>query len=290
MAEMLVTMAFISALAMIVAGLQDKFLKIGWLTLLLLVIIGFTLPVNAFAYDGGLALIISVGAMLSCASYKMENKESVLMAGILISVSLLTMFPSEAYSEDLLKKSMTPTILYLIVGFLVTSRFDRFKLGGALAASIIVGFTPAMICAISISIISTMKILDSKINLGTGTGRSVGLGITILIGIIVIFISTWVQAGAIPRIGEGPGAVAVSLWMLVVIVSLGLIGMLAPLVGFDAHPRPEAWGWRMGLAISPIILTMVTDLAVFTLVGISIAILISMTGPLVLEKKVEKTA
>lgn len=290
MAEMLVTITFISALAMIVAGLRDKFLKIGWLTFILLTVIGINLPTNALAYDGGLALIISIGAMLSCAAYKMEQKESVLIAGVLISVSLLTMFPSEQYAEGLAGKSMSHPIIYLIAGLLLASKFDRIKLFGIFGFALFVGFTPGMICAISISIISAMKYLDSKIKLGTGTGRSIALAITILIGIAVIFITTWIQVGTIPRIGNGFGAASATLWMLVVIVSLGLVGMLAPLVGFDAHARPEAWGWRMGLAISPIILTMITDLTIFTLIGISIAILISMTGPLVLEMKVEKPA
>ena len=290
MAEMLVTITFISALAMIVAGLRDKFLKIGWLTFILLTVIGINLPTNALAYDGGLALTISIGAMLSCAAYKMEQKESVLIAGVLISVSLLTMFPSEQYAEGLAGKSMSHPIIYLIAGLLLASKFDRIKLFGILGFALFVGFTPGMICAISISIISAMKYLDSKIKLGTGTGRSIALAITILIGIAVIFITTWIQVGTIPRIGNGFGAASATLWMLVVIVSLGLVGMLAPLVGFDAHARPEAWGWRMGLAISPIILTVITDLTIFTLIGISIAILISMTGPLVLEMKVEKPA
>ena len=290
MAEMLVTITFISALAMIVAGLRDKFLKIGWLTFILLTVIGINLPTNALAYDGGLALTISIGAMLSCAAYKMEQKESVLIAGVLISVSLLTMFPSEQYAEGLAGKSMSHPIIYLIAGLLLASKFDRIKLFGILGLALFVGFTPGMICAISISIISAMKYLDSKIKLGTGTGRSIALAITILIGIAVIFITTWIQVGTIPRIGNGFGAASATLWMLVVIVSLGLVGMLAPLVGFDAHARPEAWGWRMGLAISPIILTVITDLTIFTLIGISIAILISMTGPLVLEMKVEKPA
>ena len=66
--------------------------------------------------------------------------------------------------------------------------------------------------------------------------------------------------------------------------SLGLIGMLLPLLGFDAHPRPEAWGWRFGISISPMIICLQTDLTSNILLGISLALLISISSPLVLEK------
>ena len=59
--------------------------------------------------------------------------------------------------------------------------------------------------------------------------------------------------------------------------------MLLPLLGFDAHPRPEAWGWRFGIALSPIVLTLQTDLSGHILLGILFAIIISISAPLVLE-------
>jgi len=72
------------------------------------------------------------------------------------------------------------------------------------------------------------------------------------------------------------------------VTGLGLIGMLLPLLGFDSHPRPEAWGWRSGIAFSPIILCIQTDLSGHVLVGILLALTISISSPLVLEKSKPK--
>ena len=71
---------------------------------------------------------------------------------------------------------------------------------------------------------------------------------------------------------------------------IGLIGMLLPLFGFDEHPRPEAWGWRFGLSVSAILISLQTDLSGHLLLGITLAILISVSSPLVLEKGQQKAA
>ena len=74
------------------------------------------------------------------------------------------------------------------------------------------------------------------------------------------------------------------------ITIIGTFGMLLPLMGFDAHPRPEAWGWRLCLSLSPMILTFQTDLASEIILGVIFAILISITSPLVIEKRHKKLA
>jgi hypothetical protein len=104
-----------------------------------------------------------------------------------------------------------------------------------------------------------------------------------------MYVITWMQVSQIERIGDGYGAISATLWMIVAIVGVGLCGMLLPLIGFDAKARPEAWGWRIGLAISPMLLSIVTDLAPLLMIGVWLAIIVSLTGPLVLEKNSKNT-
>ena len=138
----------------------------------------------------------------------------------------------------------------------------------------------------SCAMLSFLPFLEDKINnrIGSGQGRSTSLGVSILVGIVLIFAITYVSVSTVDRIGSGNGAIAVSLWMTLAASSIGLIGMLLPLLGFDSHPRPEAWGWRTSIALSPMVLTLQTDLAPHILLGITLAILISISAPLVLEK------
>ena len=139
-------------------------------------------------------------------------------------------------------------------------------------------------------LIGLMPYLEVKINskIGSGQGRSVALGVSILIGIVFIFILTYFSISNVERIGSGNGAIAVSLWLTSAITGIGLIGMLLPLLGFDSHPRPEAWGWRTGLMISPMLLTIQSDLASHVMLGVLIALVVSVSSPLVLEKRPAK--
>ena len=139
-------------------------------------------------------------------------------------------------------------------------------------------------------LVGFMPFIEDKINkkIGTGQGRSVALGISTLIGIIFIFGLTFVSISGVERIGDGDGAIAVSLWMTSGVTLFGLLGMLLPMLGFDNHPRPEAWGWRIGLAVSPMLMTIQTDLASHVLLGVVLALLVSISSPLVLEKKSTK--
>ena len=105
-----------------------------------------------------------------------------------------------------------------------------------------------------------------------------------------MFAVTYASVSSVNRIGDGDGAIAVALWLTVAATATGLIGMLLPLFGFDEHPRPEAWGWRFGISISPMIICLQTDLTSNILLGISLALVISISSPLVLEKGSRKAA
>ena len=135
-----------------------------------------------------------------------------------------------------------------------------------------------------------MPYFEQKINpkIGSGQGRSLALGASTLIGIIFILALTYVSISNVDRIGSDNGAIAVSLWLVVAVTGIGLLGMLLPLLGFDSHPRPEAWGWRFGIALSPMLLTLQTDLANHVLLGVLIAMMVSVSSPLVLEKNSTK--
>ena len=138
----------------------------------------------------------------------------------------------------------------------------------------------------SMCFIGFLPFFEDKISpkIGNGTGRANALAISILIGIVLIFATTFALVSNVNRIGDGDGAIAVALWLTVAVTGLGLIGMLLPLLGFDSHPRPEAWGWRFGISISPMIICLQTDLTSNILLGIILALLISISSPLVLEK------
>ena len=149
-----------------------------------------------------------------------------------------------------------------------------------------------LVVIISMLFVGFLPFLEDKISpkIGGGNGRANALAISTLIGIILIFATTYALVSNVNRIGDGSGAIAVALWLTVAVTSLGLIGMLLPLLGFDAHPRPEAWGWRFGISISPMIICLQTDLTSNILLGITLALLISISSPLVLEKGSRKAA
>ena len=149
-----------------------------------------------------------------------------------------------------------------------------------------------LVVIISMCFIGFIPYLEQKISpkITNRGGRATALAISTLIGIILVFAITYASVSNVPRIGTGHGSIAVALWLTVAVTAIGLCGMLLPLLGFDAHPRPEAWGWRLGLAVSPMILCLQTDLAGHVSLGILLALLISISSPLVLEKGKTKAA
>ena len=123
---------------------------------------------------------------------------------------------------------------------------------------------------------------------GSGEGRTLSLGLSTLLGILIIFILTYYSVKTESRIGSGSGATAVALWLTLAVSFLGLVGMLLPLTGLDHHPRPEAWGFRICISLSPMLLTFQTDLSNHVILGVIFAMLISISAPMVLEKKASK--
>ena len=47
------------------------------------------------------------------------------------------------------------------------------------------------------------------------------------------------------------------------ILLCGILGALTPLAGFDAHPRPEAWGFLTGMVVAPALLPNIAHIGSF---------------------------
>ena len=61
-------------------------------------------------------------------------------------------------------------------------------------------------------------------------------------------------------------------------------GALTPLAGFDAHPRPEAWGFLTGMILAPSLLPNLSDIETFQLPLFIIAIVMPWLGTLPEER------
>jgi hypothetical protein len=306
MAETLVTLAFLSAIAMLLSTVFDNG---KWLASLPAVFCGVAFllsPSDSIQQSGGSVLVIIVSLALLLQYYVTQGVSRKYLngtGGAIILLILLAMYPEEGVRETVNEYSLFANFqeltFALAIGLLITQllvnslSFDnRLSIAAVVVIAILLiggellqrGILPVIIS--SCALVGFMPLLENKVNkkIGSGQGRSMALGVSIIIGIILIFASTFVSVSTVNRIGSGDGAIAVSLWMTLAITSMGLVGMLLPLMGFDAHPRPEAWGWRLSLAFSPMFLTLQTDLASHVLVGIFLAIIISISAPLVLEK------
>ena len=310
MAETLVTLAFLSALAMLLSPLFDKGKWLASITAACCALSWALLPFDSIQQPGGSALVI-ISCMCGLIQYHINRgltrKFLNGIGGCITLLILLAMYPEGGVVEtvndystlsnlqELLKSSI---IGFLLAQLLVNSLSFNNRIGMFLLVTIIIlqlgaGIFDGGVLSVVIStamLVGFMPFIENKINkkIGTGQGRSVALGISTLIGIIFIFGLTFVSISGVERIGDGDGAVAVSLWMTSGVTLFGLLGMLLPLLGFDNHPRPEAWGWRIGLAISPMLMTIQTDLASHVLLGVVLALLVSISSPLVLEKKSTK--
>jgi len=306
MAETLVTLAFLSAMAMFLSTIFDNG---KWLASLTAVFCGVSFllsPFDSIQQTGGSALVIVVSLALLLQYYVNQGVSRKYLngtGGAIILLILLSMYPEEGVRESVNEYSLFANIqeilISLAIGLLITQLLVNslsFDNRLSIAAVVVIvtlflwgellqrGILPVIIS--SCALIGFMPLLESKVNkkIGSGQGRSTALGVSILIGIILIFATTFVSVSTVNRIGSGDGAIAVALWLTLAITGMGLIGMLLPLMGFDAHPRPEAWGWRLSLAFSPMLLTLQTDLASHVLGGVFLAIIISISAPLVLEK------
>ena len=314
MAETLVTIAFLSAAVMIASAFYEKgrlfsLIPIPFISLELL-----SIRFNAVHEFGGAVLWICLGMCLTSSFIIFKNNHSHkitnALTGFVTILLLLSYFPEEGIGETLQVyttwESLSVVSLQFVFGIVLAIAIYNVQkvpedwyllvVYAVLLLGIIVDFW-ILNSIIDSPIIYTLLLLpllvfgDEKIDqkLGTGSGRSIALGITILFGISLMYVITWIQVSQIERIGDGYGAISATLWMIVAIVAVGLCGMLLPLIGFDAKARPEAWGWRIGLAISPMLLSIVTDLAPLLMIGVWLAIIVSLTGPLVLEKNSKNT-
>jgi hypothetical protein len=305
MAETLATLAFISAIAMI---LSTIFGYGKWLACLTAVFCGLEFvssPFESIQQPGGSVLAVIIG-MSILIQYKIVQgiSQNILngLGGSIILVILLAMFPEDGLHETIHEFSIFQNIRELVISLsiglliaqLIVNTISFNKRMSILMVSMIIILiifgellqrSPLTIVLSSCLMIGLIPPLENKINsrIGSGKGRAIALGFPVLLGIILIFATTYVSVSSVNRIGSGDGAIAVALWLTVGVTGIGLIGMLLPLLGFDAHPRPEAWGWRFGIALSPIVLTLQTDLSGHILLGILFAIIISISAPLVLE-------
>ncbi|RJU86202.1 MAG: hypothetical protein DWC02_05020 [Candidatus Poseidoniales archaeon] len=310
MAETLTTLAFLSALAMLISPIFEKGEWLASITAALCGLAFFSLPFDSIQQSGGLVLVI-VLSMCCLIQYRIKSggirKYLNGMSGGIILLLLLALYPEEGVYESVneyttssnLQEFVKAVIIGLLLAQLLVNSvsFDgRMSLLMLvtiiilqLGAQIFNGEILSVIISSAI-LIGFMPYFEQKINpkIGSGQGRSLALGASTLIGIIFILALTYVSISNVDRIGSDNGAIAVSLWLVVAVTGIGLLGMLLPLLGFDSHPRPEAWGWRFGIALSPMLLTLQTDLANHVLLGVLIAMMVSVSSPLVLEKNSTK--
>ena len=312
MAETLATLAFLSALAMFLSPLFEKGKWLASVTVVFSLLALLRSPLEGIHQTGGAALVI-VATMCAMIQYHINNglnrKYFNGFGGAITFVLLLAMYPEDGIKETVNEYSITDGLISVLesalVGVLITQllynsiSFDKrntvaiiciiialFLISDILMTSIL------FVVVTSMCFIGFIPFFEEKITpkIGSSKGRANALAISTLIGIILIFALTYVSVSNVNRIGDGDGAVAVALWLTVAVTAIGLVGMLLPLFGFDEHPRPEAWGWRFGLSVSTILISLQTDLSGHLLLGIALAIIISISSPLVLEKGGQKPA
>ena len=312
MAETMATLALLSALAMFISPIFEKGKFLASITVVLSLTAFILSPIESIQQTGGMALVI-VAVMCAMIQYHINQgchkKYFNGFGGGITFVLLLTMYPEGGVKETIHTFTFTENLLAIIesiiIGVLLAQLLHNsysFNEKNSVGIIIILAIlsigsdlldsSDLLVVIISMLFVGFLPFLEDKISpkIGSGNGRANALAISTLIGIILIFATTYALVSNVNRIGDGSGAIAVALWLTVAVTSLGLIGMLLPLLGFDAHPRPEAWGWRFGISISPMIICLQTDLTSNILLGISLALLISISSPLVLEKGSRKAA
>ena len=310
MAETIATLAFLSALAMFLSPLITKGKWLSSVTASLSLLALLLSPLEGIHQSGGSALVI-VAAMCGMTQYHihkgLNRKYLNGFAGAITFVLLLAMYPEDGIKETVNEYStiegISAVIESILVGLILAQLlYNSIKFDSKNSIAIIVTLAALMflsdvlistglfVVIISMCFIGFLPFFEEKITskIGTGQGRANALAISTLIGIILIFALTYVSISNVNRIGDGYGAIAVTLWLTAATTSIGIIGMLLPLFGFDDHPRPESWGWRFGLSISAILISLQSDLSVYLLPGIGLAIMISISSPLVLEKSRQK--
>lgn len=312
MAETLATLAFLSAVAMLLSPLFEKGKWLASITATFCTLSFVTSPFETIHQPGGSVLVI-VAMMCILLQYHITQgypkKYFNGMGGAMTLVLLLTLYPMDGISstiheyslfsgiQELLQSLVIGTVLaQLLFNSISFNKTHSLIIIGVLTilllSSDLLLSGELLVVIISMCFIGLIPYLEQKISpkITNRGGRATALAISTLIGIILVFAITYASVSNVPRIGTGHGSIAVALWLTVAVTAIGLCGMLLPLLGFDAHPRPEAWGWRLGLAVSPMVLCLQTDLAGHVSLGILLALLISISSPLVLEKGKTKAA
>jgi len=306
MAETLATLALLSALAMFLSPLFEKGKWLASITTALCLLSFILSPLESIHQFGGSVMVIitSMCAMIQYHIYQGGHKKYFNgFGGGITFVLLLAMYPEEGIRETIQEYSLIESLLAIIESILIgvvlaqllynSKSFDRKNSIGIIGIIFVLSLWSDLldsgdlfVVIFSMCLIGFLPFLEEKIGITMmgGKGRANALAISTIIGIILIFATTFAMVSNVNRIGDGDGAIAISLWLTVAVTALGLLGMLLPLLGFDAHPRPEAWGWRFGLSVSPMIICLQTDLAGHLLLGITLALIISISSPLVLEK------
>ena len=310
MAETTATLAFLSALAMFLSPLIEKGKWLATVTAVLALVAFAQSPLEGIHQSGGSALIIvtAMCGMIQFHIYKGENRKYLNgFGGAITFVLLLAMYPENGIKETVNEYTTTEDITAIFESILAgivlaqlmcnSLNFNTKNSIGIFLILVSLGlfsklmsYSELFVVIISLCFVGFLPSLENRITskIGNGKGRANALAISTLIGILLIFAVTYASVSSVNRIGDGDGAIAVALWMTVAVTAIGLVGMLLPLFGFDEHPRPEAWGWRFGLSISAILISLNTDLSVHLLLGIALAILISISSPLVLERGQQK--
>ena len=302
MAEAVITVAFLVSLAMAFSFFHPKTKLLPTIVTVLLFFKIINSPLDSVHQDGGTALYlsfaISLGAMWRNYSDPFSWKKSNFWSGVLVSLILIAYYPTEGISSLVIQYSIQSSILLILsnlfVGIIMILMLTGFGLDKfpqlPLISLLVIPFAFSSPIIYTALLLPPLWFVERKIDskLGIGERRSLTMGVTIIIGIIILLAITRMLVSTVPRIGDSYGADAVALWLTLASSLLGLVGMMLPQFGFDWMARPESWGWRNGIAISPMFVLLLTDLAILTMPGIWLAIMVSITGPLVIEKRSKK--
>ena len=310
MAETLTTLAFMSAVLMIVSSLTKYGKWLSAITAVFCIVASLQIPFDAVNQSGGSVLVIC-SVFCIVIQYNIRNgldeKYLNIISGVVVFVLLLSMYPQEGIVDVIekytFKDSLIKLIQSIIIGFVMalylasslSKQITSLSIAtiGLLGVLLFVDFSDLsnlLVVVLTLSIFGWLPFFEDIVSkrIGSGDGRTRALGISVFFGIGIIYLTTYAAISQVERIGNGPGAITVTMWLTTAVTAFGLVGMLLPLLGLDHHARPESWGWRKGILFSPLIICLNTDLAIHIMLGIYIAILISISSPLVIEKKRRK--
>ncbi len=215
-----------------------------WATLCWILLLGWGIDSDGFATITATALTTQPSSM---------NWHSVIFPLIGLGLSTLVI-PTLTYLEDATTPRLTATFCLVIVFLDLSSNPVAWMLLGLLAHRI-----------------SSLRIHSNR---GVATQRRwTGLLLTFSFSFIfILFGLAWL---AMP--GEFWNVIWFSRLALGWVLLCGIAGALTPIMGYDANPRPEAWGFHTGVIFAPALLPHValiehTQLPIF-MVGIVMPIL-----------------